>query len=437
MNKDIESRYDILVERLFQLTPSFQNIGAEAYKPGLERTIALQKACQVDLSKIPTIHVAGTNGKGSVSAITASWLQEAGHKVGLFSSPHLIDFTERIRINGLQMSHAFFVHFMDLYAEVIKQLRPSFFEVTTVMALKYFQEMKVDLAIIEVGLGGRLDSTNIISPLVSVITNIALEHIDLLGNTLAKIAGEKAGIIKKNIPVIIGETTCETLPVFMEKSQLMEAKMILAEKKYNHWEGNYNTEDACLTFSTGSEKHKEVVFKSTFGDLSMIPNVRTALTLFDELAISFHARIEDFILGLLNTPMNTGFRGRWEQISNSPRVIIDTAHNANGMKKVVAMANKVRSLGGKVHFFLGMAKDKDIISVLQELPDDFIYHFSSLSNIRGMKVETLQLMAAEKMIKGDIVNDIHHWIDLHRLEFDSTDLILITGSNFLIADFLK
>lgn len=437
MNKDIESRYGTLVDKLFQLTPSFQNIGAEAYKPGLERTIALQNVCQVDLSKIPTIHIAGTNGKGTVSAITASWLQQSGHKVGLFSSPHLVDFTERIRVNGIQMSHVFFVEFMDSYAEDIERLKPSFFEVTTVMALKYFQDMKVDIAIMEVGLGGRLDSTNIINPLACAITNIAFDHTDLLGNTLAEIAGEKAGIIKTNIPVVIGESTSETLPVFEKQSKLMGAKMILSEEKHIHWEGNYHQENSCLTFGTGGDKYKDVLFKSTFGDLSMISNVRTALALFDEIAILFHASLDDFLLGLSNTPKNTGFRGRWEQISKSPRVIIDTAHNANGMKKVVAMANTVRSSEGKVHFFLGMAKDKDIKSVLQELPNDFIYHFSAPSNARGLSVETLQLMASENKIKGDVVSDIHQWIELHRLELSSTDLILIAGSNFLIADFLK
>lgn len=437
MNKDIESRYNALVEKLFQLTPSFQNIGAEAYKPGLERTIALQHVCRVDLSKIATIHVAGTNGKGTVSAITASWLQQSGHKVGLFSSPHLVDFTERIRVDGLQMSHAFFVEFMDLYAADIERLKPSFFEVTTVLALKYFQEMKVDIAIMEVGLGGRLDSTNIINPIACVITNIALDHTDLLGNTLAEIAGEKAGIIKKNIPVIIGESTDQTLPIFEQQSKLLEAKIILSEKRYSYWEGNYHHEESCLTFETNDDNYKDVIFKSTFGDLSMISNVRTALTLFDEIATSFHATLDDFLLGLLNTPKNTGFRGRWEQLSNSPRVIIDTAHNANGMKKVVAMANEVRSSDGKVHFFLGMAKDKDIKSVLQELPNNFIYHFSAPSNARGLSVESLQQMASENKIQGDVVSDIHQWIELHRLELRSTDLILIAGSNFLIADFLK
>jgi len=306
------------------------------------------------------------------------------------------------------------------------------------MALKYFQEMKVDIAIMEVGLGGRLDSTNIINPLACVITNIALDHTELLGNTLAEIAGEKAGIIKSNVPVIIGESTSETLPVFEAQSKRMGSKMILSEKVYSHWVGNYHQEGSFLTFETGDDQYKEILFKSTFGDLSMISNVRTALTLFDEIAVAFHANIDDFLVGLLNTPKNTGFRGRWEQLSNSPRIIIDTAHNANGMKKVVAMANVVRSTtGGHVHFFLGMAKDKDVKSVLQELPDDFIYHFSAPSNPRGLEAEKLQLMASENKLKGDVVSDIHQWIELHGSTLGSTDFILIAGSNFLIADFLK
>lgn len=437
MNKDIDFRYLNLVEQLFKVTPSFQNIGAEAYKPGLDRTIALQKACHVDLSKIPTIHVAGTNGKGSVSAITASWLQETGQTVGLFSSPHLIDFTERIRVNGIQMSHSFFVDFMDLYAEDIKRLSPSFFEVTTVMALRYFQDKKVDIAVIEVGLGGRLDSTNIINPIASVITNIAYDHTDLLGDTLAKIAEEKAGIIKRHTPVIIGESTSETLPVFQSHSKRMEARMILSEERYNHWTANYDASDLCLTFETASKRYEKTIFTSHFGDFSMVSNVRTALTLFDEIGEQFDATIADFVKGLSNTPKNTGFRGRWEQILTSPRVIIDTAHNANGIEKVVAMANEVCSSGGHIHFFLGMAKDKDVKSVLKELPNNFSYHFSAPSNERGLNAKELQQMASENELEGDVVNDIHQWIELHCSELSSDDVILITGSNFLVADFLK
>ncbi|MBR4589989.1 MAG: bifunctional folylpolyglutamate synthase/dihydrofolate synthase, partial [Bacteroidaceae bacterium] len=336
--------YSEYTNYLFSQVPMFQNLGKDAYKEGLENTFLLDEHFGHPHRKFKTIHIAGTNGKGSCSHTIASVLQEAGYKVGLFTSPHLIDFRERIRVNGQMISEEYVMDFIDNEKQFFEPLYPTFFELTTAMAFKYFAEQNVDIAVIEVGLGGKLDCTNIISPLLSIITNISYDHVNLLGDTLSKIASEKAGIIKHGIPVVIGERNNETEGVFRAKAYSEKTRIIFAEDNDIDID-NYDFE------LKGWYQKK---------------NLRTILTAIDELKKNYPSTINikenDIINGLKNVCKNTGLMGRWQVINNKPLTICDTGHNLGGFTYLVQQIKSQKC--DKLRIVFGMVNDKDIKGVI-------------------------------------------------------------------------
>jgi len=376
--------YESTLEYLYDRLPVFHHVGASAYKPGLDNTIRLMNALENPHHKYKTIHVAGTNGKGSVSHILAAIFQSAGYKTGLYTSPHLVDFGERIRVNGAMIDRQYVIDFVEQNKDIFDEIQPSFFEATMAMAFRYFADEKVDIAIIEVGLGGRLDSTNIISPLLSVITNISFDHVAFLGDTLAKIAFEKAGIIKQNIPVVVGEWLPETRPVFEQKAKEMNSPLYIPNTK--------------LKF-TGYENNKMIVqtdggmqYKVGLTGDYQLKNVATVLRTLEVLNRigTIPIRLDDTALrsGLENVVEITGFRGRWEVLQDKPRMVADTGHNVAGIEYVVEQLK--HQTYEKLHIVIGMVNDKDISHVLELLPREAEYYFTQAAVPRALPAVELK-----------------------------------------------
>lgn len=423
--------YKETVQYLFNATPVFEHIGATAYKEGLSNTIALDKHFNHPHTKYKTIHIAGTNGKGSCSHTIAAILQSAGYRVGLYTSPHLVDFRERIRINGKCISEQYVVDFVENEREFFEPLHPSFFELTTALAFKYFADEKVDIAVIEVGLGGRLDCTNIISPVLSVVTNISFDHTQFLGNTLAKIAGEKAGIIKNHTLVIIGETTQETKMVFQEKARNMSAPIIFAEDTPEILKANVS-EKGGIDYRTRS-------FGSLHGELGgcyQIKNANTILT-------ATKALIEMGILHDATAVSNgfgkvcefTGLMGRWQKIATSPLTICDTGHNVGGWQYLSRQikAQKCETL----RIVFGMVDDKDIQHVMDMLPTNAVYYFTKATTKRAIPEERVKHEGERHGLHG---NSFHTVIEAYRqAQHDASpnDFIFIGGSSYIVADLLS
>lgn len=390
----------------------YQLQGASAYKKDLDNTYLLINHLNNPHKKLKFIHVAGTNGKGSTSHMLAAILQEAGYNVGLYTSPHLKDFRERIKINGKDISEEFVCSFINQNKSFFENNDISFFEMSVGLAFDYFAKEDVDIAIIEVGMGGRLDATNIITPLVSVITNIDLDHTQFLGNTLSLIASEKAGIIKPNTAVIIGEYTPETLKVFIAKAKVENAPIYFASDLINE---------------TPSSDLK--------GDYQ-IHNKKTVLQTLEILKEQKDFIISDLAIknGLLNVINNTGLQGRWQQLKNNPKVICDTAHNKNGLEIVF---NQVSNEKYEIlHIIFGVVNDKNLDDILPILPTNAIYYFSKPNNPRGLEAAILSSKAAEHGLKGTIFNSI---TDAYKKALDSAnpgDLIYIGGSTFVVAEIL-
>ena len=371
--------YKETIEYLFNSTPVFEHVGASAYKPGLQTTEILDAHYGHPHKNFKTIHIAGTNGKGSVSHSLASILQEAGYKVGLYTSPHLIDFRERIRVNGIPVSEEYVIRFVEdfkhLNSKRIHPLSPSFFLLFTALAFKYFAEEKIDIAVIEVGLGGRLDCTNIITPILSVITNISFDHTQFLGNTLAQIASEKAGIIKHQVPVVIGETTKETRPVFENKAKEMDAPIFFAEEIDRSECDQYDFE------LKGSYQKK---------------NLRTILCAMKRLPFIHPEHIQK---GLTNVCKNTGLMGRWQTLSTNPLIICDTGHNVGGWKYLAPQISSVPC--DRLHIVFGMVDDKDIRNVLSMLPKNAVYYFTQANNHRAIPAQQVGELAKEYGLSGN------------------------------------
>ena len=421
--------YDETVTYLFNCAPPFQQIGGAGYKEGLSTTITLDNHLGNPHRKFRTIHIAGTNGKGSTSHTLAAILMECGYKVGLYTSPHLIDFRERIKVNGVMASEEYVIEFVKKHKNFFEPLQPSFFELTTAMAFNYFAEQKVDVAIIEVGLGGRLDCTNIITPELSVITNISPDHTQFLGNTLAAIASEKAGIIKQGIPVVIGETAPETKPVFTERAKEVGAEIIFAEEEQLLISATPTT--------TGYEYHTGI-FGTIDGELAgsyQIKNCNTLLSALKQLQKKGFAITADSVRkGFTNVCTLTGFMGRWQKIAESPRTICDAGHNIGGIRYIVEQLSKEKYETLRIVF--GMVSDKDITTILGMMPPNALYYFTQASIKRAMPAKELQEKALSFGLKGSCYPTVKEALQKAREESCNNDFIFIGGSCFIVADLL-
>lgn len=407
--------YKETTEYLFTSAPLFQQQGAGAYKEGLSTTLALDEHFGHPHTTFRTIHIAGTNGKGSCSHTIAAVLQAAGYRVGLYTSPHLVDFRERIRVNGEMIPEQYVIDFVEDERTFFEPLHPSFFELATAMAFKYFADEKVDVAVVEVGLGGRLDCTNIITPEVSVITNISFDHIGFLGDTLAKIAAEKAGIIKPGIPVVIGETTAETRPVFDETAATKGAPMFFAEEMEN------------LPFPD---------VESALKGYCQEKNTRTIRAALQVLQHSFQFTADDVRRGFAEVTSLTGLRGRWEILSQQPLTICDTGHNVGGIQYIVRQLQDI-SRGRQLRMVFGMVSDKDITTVLQLLPKDAVYYFCNASVKRALSSDQIAAQALSYGLNGNAWGSVANAYQKARSEAAPDDVIFVGGSSFVVADLLS
>jgi len=400
--------YQQTLDWMFAQLPMYQQQGASAYKKDLTNTLLLAEHLGNPERNVKCIHVAGTNGKGSTSSMIASVLQEAGYKVGLYTSPHLKDFRERIKINGKEISEAFVVDFIADNKSFFEEHQLSFFEMTVGLAFDYFAKENVDVAVIEVGMGGRLDSTNIITPLVSVITNIGYDHTQFLGNTLGAIAYEKAGIIKPNIPVVIGEYTEETKPVFVAKAEECNSEIYFA-----------------------SDLIQEDYPCGLLGDYQ-IHNTKTVVQTVAVLKAHFAISEEHLKNGLLHVVTNTGLLGRWQQVHSHPKVICDTAHNSHGLKIVLNQIQKENF--EQLHFVLGVVNDKDLDAILPLFPKNANYFFCKPNVPRGLDEKILQQKAADFGLTGKVCDSVSEAYDEVLSLAGKNDFIYIGGSTFVVAE---
>jgi len=429
--------YQQVLDYLYSQLPMFQRTGAAAYKDNLDNTIRLDEMFGHPHRSFKTIHVAGTNGKGSVSHMLASVLQEAGYKTGLYTSPHLKDFRERIRVNGEMISEEAVVQFTELFQQKneIENLEPSFFELTVSMAFDYFRSMKVDVAVIEVGLGGRLDSTNIITPEISVITNISFDHMGLLGNTLPKIATEKAGIIKKDVPVVVGETSPETSFVFEQFAEKVQTKLAFADQEYR---ADYSMLTIDGKQSLNILKNDQLLYPDLKLDLLGIyqrHNVPTVLEAIDLLNEKGWNLSETLIRkGLLNVIRNTGLLGRWQIIGHNPLTICDTGHNPAGIKLVVEQINQ--TAWKALHVVIGMVSDKDQDEVLSLLPINAQYYFTKAAIPRAAEPEVLAAKAERFGLNGHCYPTVRQALSVALANAGENDLVFVGGSTFVVAEIL-
>lgn len=422
--------YDQAIDFLYTQLPMFQRAGAPAYKPGLDTSTALDNAFGNPHRHYPTIHVGGTNGKGSTAHSLAAILQSAGYKVGLYTSPHLVDFRERMRVNGRMISHKAVVDFVDRYRTMSLNVHPSFFELTMMMAFEYFAREHVDIAVIEVGLGGRLDSTNIISPILSIITNISFDHTAFLGNTLPAIASEKAGIIKPSIPVVIGEAEGEVKQIFTNKASEVGAPIIFAEERKPYYEAVKDSD--------------QWLYKATpWGDISgalsgdcQPRNAATILTAIEQLQLlGWNISPQAVACGMSNVCLLTGLMGRWMPLQSSPRVICDTGHNVGGWKylsRQLANANASR-----LHMVIGFVNDKDISHILDFMPRKARYYFTQAAIPRALAAEEVADIAASKDLHGSHFPSVAEAYHAALSNASPDDLIFVGGSTFVVADLLS
>ena len=398
--------YQDTISYLYEKLPMYQRSGSIAYKKDIGNIIKASERLGNPHLDFKSIHIAGTNGKGSTSHMISSVLQEAGYKVGLYTSPHLKDFRERIKINGKMISKRSVINFIKKNKSNFEKIHMSFFELTVAMAFNYFSEESVDIAVIECGLGGRLDSTNIILPEVCVITNISLDHTDLLGDTLEKIALEKSGIIKKNTPVIIGREQKETKRIFEQKASKENSKIIYAK--------NFN-------------------YKCDLKGYYQKENIDTAITTIKNLN-KFKIAEKDIKKGLNNIVKNTSLLGRWQTMSNEPLIICDTAHNIDGLNEVVNQINKIQF--NNLHFIIGLVNDKNIDSILSILPKKAYYYFCQAKVQRAMNKTDLQIESKKFNLKGEIFHSVKKALNQAKKRAKKNDLIFVGGSTFVVAEII-
>lgn len=410
----------------------FTRIGAAAFKKDLTNTIALCEALGNPHKKLKTVHVAGTNGKGSTSHMLAAVLQSAGYKTGLYTSPHLHDFRERIKVNGQMCKEGFVVDFTERIAPLIEQIEPSFFEITVAMAFDYFAQQQVDIAVIEVGLGGRLDSTNIITPELCVITNIGYDHMNMLGNTLELIAGEKAGIIKPNIPVVIGEYLPETKTVFLQKAAQENAPIVFAQEK--RYVADFKNEHHQLTVAVA--EHGNDIRHSYVLDLPGIYQTKNLLAVIEaihQLRLQGWQLDESIVKKALHQVKKlTGLYGRWQLVHEHPSIVFDVAHNEDGIRQLTEQLEL--STYQHLHIVMGMVKDKDITKVLQLMPKHATYYFSKAPMPRALEEASLHAMAAEFGLNGSYYPTVNNALQAAVNASDKQDLIVVCGSVFIVAE---
>lgn len=424
--------YQETLDYLYNNLPVFQRIGGAAFNKSLDKTLALCTQLGNPQNKFKTIHIAGTNGKGSVSSMIAAVLQKAGYKTGLFTSPHLKSFTERIRINGSEIGPEEVVDFVGKYQVVMEELKPSFFELTTVMAFDYFARNNVDVAVIEVGMGGRLDSTNVVYPELSVITNISFDHQAYLGNTLPEIAGEKAGIIKDNVPVVLSELQPEVIEVFRQKALSHRSRLELASEKY--------TCKNMKTFQGGLQvdvyANEKLVYKDLFFDLGgiyQLKNIPAVLASVDMMKNKGFAISEEQLRqALCNVKGLTGLKGRWQTLQERPLVICDTGHNEGGFRYIIDQLSQIAY--SDLHIVLGVVKDKEVSPVLELLPKNARYYFCQPDLPRAMDAHTLAAAALEHGLHGMVITNVNAAVSQAISVAAPDDLIFIGGSNFVIAE---
>lgn len=428
--EELARMWERTLDYLFNQRPAFERQGASGYKPGLDTSIALDRMYKEPHRHYRIIHIAGTNGKGSTAHLLASCLQQCGYRVGLFTSPHLVDFRERIRVNGRKISRNYVMQWVSDYQKKdVKDIEPSFFELVSTMAFDYFAWRNVNVAIIETGLGGRLDSTNIVTPEMSIITNIGLEHQQFLGNTLEEIAMEKAGIIKHRRPVIIGRAEGIVREVFKNTAERMYSEIRFAQDKPEVTSAKHV--DGVLQLST---KSYGIINCELIGDYQ-VENANTVLVTLNLLKRLKYRIKEDAVHeGFAQVVENTGLMGRWMKLANSPRVVCDSAHNMSGMKQ--AMEQLENEKRDKLHMILGFMADKDVHSMLELMPQDATYYFTQAQTQRSLTADKLKDFASEHHLKGAVYNNVADALTAARTAAGPDDLIYVGGSMYVLAELL-
>jgi len=421
--------YSAALHYMYEHLPMFQRIGSAAYKANLDNTWAICKLLNNPQYSFKSIHIAGTNGKGSTSHMLAAAFQAAGYKTGLYTSPHLKDFRERIKINGKMISRSYVARFIEQYQQDFNQIEPSFFEMTVGLAFKYFEEKKVEIAIIETGLGGRLDSTNVINPLMSIITNISMDHMALLGDSLMAIALEKAGIIKPNTPVLIGETQSEIKSIFKKKAAENSSSIYFADKLYSATKNKIGN-------SLKVTNRNNVYFDKLNPQLKGIyqcKNIATVLASI-ELAnkLGFKITKSHAKLALQTVVDTTGLLGRWQILQLKPLCIADTGHNEAGIKMVLKQIKE--TLHQQLHFVLGVVNDKDITKILSLLPKSAIYYFCKANIPRGLEATELAVLANKHQLKGAVYKNVKSAFKAAKKQAAKNDLVFVGGSTFTVAE---
>lgn len=405
----------------------FQRVGSVAYKADLSNIHALCEALGNPQEKFKSIHVAGTNGKGSTAHMLASILQSAGYKTGLFTSPHLKDFTERIKVNGQEIGHSYVIDFVNRIKSHIEVSKPSFFEITVAMAFDYFASQQIDVAVIEVGLGGRLDSTNVITPVLSVITNISFDHKDILGDTLEKIAQEKAGIIKDKVPVVVSQQQPEIAHVFVDKAAQHTAPLVFADNTYT-----ISRSDALFEVTKNGALHLSALSLPLKGNYQ-IKNLGGVLKAIEVLIQNgFTINLGQIKSGLEKTIIQTGLKGRWQQLGSKPLIICDTGHNTDGVRELIAQINQQKFK--KLFLVWGMVKDKEPDQILSMLPKNAAYYFCQASIPRALDADVLMQAAKQIGLQGEVERDVNKAIAKAKQQAEADDFIFIGGSTFVVAE---
>lgn len=424
--------YQQTLEYLLTKLPLFSKIGAAAYKKDITNTVLLCEAAGNPQNKIKTIHVAGTNGKGSVSHMLAAILQLAGYKTGLYTSPHLKDFRERIKVNGEFIKEEFIVSFVEKMKSISEEVNPSFFELTVVMALQYFAEEKVDIAIIETGLGGRLDSTNIITPEVSIITNIGYDHVNILGDTLEKIAFEKAGIIKQNVPVIIGESLPETKNIFIEKAKQCNAEIVFAQDKFTITGSVLKNKELEVEVCDIDSGEKENYILDLNG-IYQQKNLLTVLAAAHKLkTLGFNVETGNSKTALLSVKRTTGLHGRWDVIEQAPMIALDVAHNEDGIKQLLHQISLCEY--DNLHIIFGIVNDKDANKILSLLPKNAKYYFTKAQIQRALPEDELAEKAKRYNLHGEKYTEVNEALKAALAKASKQDLIVVCGSVFVVGE---
>jgi dihydrofolate synthase/folylpolyglutamate synthase len=426
----MKAAYQQTLDFLYSQLPMFHRIGAAAFRKDLTNTLALMDFLEHPHRHYPCIHVGGTNGKGSTAHMLAAILQARGFKTGLYISPHYRDFRERIKVNGKYVARQFVIDFIEQMKPLIEKIQPSFFELTVGMAFEYFRQQKVDVAIIEVGMGGRLDSTNVINPVLSVITNIGWDHMQFLGDTLPLIASEKAGIIKAGVPVVIGETHPETAPVFKQKALEMKAEITFADQ---HYSAILQAEDFEKSiFEVSKDGHSPQTYALQAHGPFQRKNLCTVLQAVEKMPAEWGIKPEHVHIGLAELRSRTRFMGRWQFLQQNPRVLCDSAHNEDGLREVMERLPQLNF--AQLHIVMGVVKDKDLGKMLDLFPKNANYYFAKPDIPRGLEAKELQTQAQEKGLLGKTYTSVRNALKAAKRQAKTDDLIYVGGSTFVVAE---